>query len=135
VDRSAALPNVNEPVVLDVHQREWPVTEAEAIVCINVLHVAPWTTTQALFAGAARVLASGCVLYLYGPYRRGGCHTASSNERFDAELRAFDPKWGVRDLEDVQQAASSAGFALSEVTDMPANNLSVVFRKTASASG
>jgi hypothetical protein len=128
------LPNVNEPVPLDVHQSEWPVTEAEAIVCINVLHVAPWATTPALFAGAARVLTNGCLLYLYGPYRRGGCHTAPSNERFDAELRAFDPEWGVRDLDDVQRAASSAGFALCEVTDMPANNLSVVFRKTVSAS-
>jgi len=129
------LTNVREPVPLDVHQREWPVTEADAIICINVLHVAPWATTPALFAGAARVLASGGVLYLYGPYRRGGRHIAPSNERFDAELRAFDPQWGVRDLEDVQRAASSGGFALSEVTDMAANNLSVVFRKTVIASG
>jgi SAM-dependent methyltransferase len=131
--RQERLANVREPIVLDVQSLPWPVAAAEAIVCINVLHVAAWATTQALFEGAREVLRPGACLFLYGPYRRKGRHTASSNERFDAELRAFDPEWGVRDLERVTEVAALAGFARTEVVDMPANNLSVVFRKTTGA--
>ena len=131
--RQERLAKVREPIVLDVQSLPWPVAAAEAIVCINVLHVAAWATTQALFEGAREVLRPGACLFLYGPYRRKGRHTASSNERFDAELRAFDPEWGVRDLERVTEVAALAGFARTEVVDMPANNLSVVFRKTTGA--
>ena len=121
--------NVRDPIALDVREHPWPVEEADAIVCINVLHVAPWAATQHLFAGADEVLSRSGVVYLYGAYRRGGCHTAPSNERFDAELRSFDPQWGLRDVDEVQEAASRAGFALSELVEMPANNLSLVFRR------
>ena len=129
--RQEGLANVREPILLDLQKLPWPVAGAQAIVCINVLHVAPWATTRALFVGAREVLCSGACLFLYGPYRREGRHTAPSNERFDAELRAFDPEWGVRDLESVTEVATLAGFVRSEVVDMPANNLSLVFRRTA----
>jgi uncharacterized protein DUF938 len=97
-------------------------------VCINMIHIAPWAAAQALLTGAGDVLVDGGVLYLYGPYRRFGRHTAPSNAAFDAALRASDPDWGVRDLEAVVEFAATAGFELAEVVDMPANNLSVVLR-------
>jgi SAM-dependent methyltransferase len=122
------LVNVREPIALDIRKLPWPVEAADAIVCVNVLHVAPWATTQALFEGARDVLPRGGILFLYGPYRRGGRHTAPSNERFDAELRAYDPEWGVREVESVSETATAAGFRLAEVVGMPANNLSLVFR-------
>jgi SAM-dependent methyltransferase len=124
--RDEALPNIRAPIALDVHDRPWPVTHADAIVCINMIHVAPWESTLALFTGARSV--NPAVIFLYGPYRRFGAHTAQSNERFDASLRANDPAWGVRDLEEVERVAERNGFGLSEVIEMPANNFSVVFR-------
>ena len=129
--RQEGLANVREPILLDLRKLPWPVAAVEAIVCINVLHVAPWAATQALFHGARDVLRPGGCLFVYGPYRRDGRHTAPSNQRFDAELRAFDPEWGVRDLDDVTEVAALAGFARADVVDMPANNLSLVFRRTA----
>jgi len=123
------LGNVLAPIELDVCRPPWPIAQAEAVVCINMLHVAPWAATRALFAGADRILARDGVLFVYGPYRRFGGHTAPSNEAFDMQLRASDPDWGLRDIEAVVDLASEAGFALSEIIDMPANNLSVVFRK------
>jgi hypothetical protein len=105
------------------------VTRADAALCINMIHVAPWAATEALLTGASRILPGGGVLFLYGPYRRYGAHTAPSNAAFDAQLRAHDPAWGLRDLEEVVELAGAAGLALSEVVDMPANNLGVVFRK------
>jgi Protein of unknown function (DUF938) len=95
-------------------------------MCINMIHVAPWAATEALLTGARDVLIRGGALVLYGPYRRFGRHTAASNEAFDAQLRAIDPEWGLRDLEVVGDLAKTAGFALAEVVDMPANNFSVV---------
>lgn len=121
----ANVPNVRPPLVLDVTQ-PWPVERADAIVCINMLHIAPWEAGQALLRGAGRVLAPGGVLYLYGPYRRGGAHTAPSNAAFDDTLRAQDPRWGVRDLETVVATAAAAGLRHAETVEMPANNLSVV---------
>ena len=94
-----------------------------------MIHIAPWRACEGLFAGSAGVLGPGGVLFLYGPYRRCGAHTAPSNEAFDASLRARDPAWGVRDLEAVTALGDDAGFDLVEVAAMPANNLSVVFRK------
>lgn len=122
------LSSVLAPVAFDVQATPWPVEHAAAIVAINVIHVSPWTAALALIEGAARILPQGGVLFLYGPYRRDGRHTAPSNERFDAELRAFDPQWGVRDVEELAEAAGRAGFALAEIVEMPANNLSLVFR-------
>ncbi|MGH8682838.1 MAG: DUF938 domain-containing protein [Burkholderiales bacterium] len=122
------LGNVRTPVELDVFRRPWPVARADAVVCINMIHVAPWAATGALLEGAKEVLPEGGLLFLYGPYRRYGGHTAPSNEAFDAQLRARDPEWGLRDLETVVELAAAAGLALAEVVAMPANNFSVIFR-------
>jgi SAM-dependent methyltransferase len=124
--QAEALTNVRPPLAFDV-RRPWPVTHADAVVCLNMIHVAPWAAAQALIDGARDVLPPGGVLFLYGPYRRFGRHTAASNAAFDAQLRAIDPDWGVRDLEAV--AALAEGFGLNEIVEMPANNLCVVFEK------
>jgi SAM-dependent methyltransferase len=126
---ATGLPNVATPIELDVMQVPWPVAAADAIVCINMIHIAPWTAAEALFGGAGRILPRAGVLFLYGPYRRGGAHTAASNEAFDRDLRSRDPRWGVRDLEAVESLAGGEGFTLERVVPMPANNLSVVFRR------
>ena len=122
------LTNVRAPIALDVRQ-PWPLARADAVLCINMIHISPWEATLALIEGAGRVLPPGGVLFLYGPYRRFGRHTAASNAAFDASLRASDPEWGVRDLEAVEERAEAAGFRLKEIVEMPANNLSVVFQK------
>jgi len=127
--REARLANVEPPRDLDVLREPWPVDAADAIVCINMIHIAPWAATQALVPGAARRLPRGGVLYLYGPYRRKGHATAPSNEAFDADLRARDPSWGLRELETVQELCAAHGLTLDAVVPMPANNLSVVFRR------
>jgi SAM-dependent methyltransferase len=123
--------NVRAPVDLDVLRLPWPVAHADAVLCINMIHVAPWTATQALFEGARSVLPHGGVLFLSGPYRRFGRHTAASNEAFDTQLRASNAEWGLRDLEAVVALAESAGLRPSAVIDMPANNFSVVLRREA----
>jgi SAM-dependent methyltransferase len=128
--RVEELGNVEPPLALDVRLRPWPIDAADAIVCINVVHVSPWAATLALFDGVGEVLPSQGVLFLYGPYRRGGRHTAPSNEKFDADLRAHNPEWGLRDIDELAEVADRVGFALAEVVDMPANNFSLVFRKT-----
>jgi len=122
------LANVAAPIPLDVQRLPWPVAAADALLCINLIHIAPWGAAEALVEGARRVLAPGGVLFLYGPYRRDGAHTAPSNEHFDASLRAQDPRWGVRDMEAVVALAAGAGFAHAETVAMPANNFSLVFR-------
>jgi hypothetical protein len=121
--------NVTAPADLNAAARAWPVTHADAIVCINMIHISPWAATLGLLAGAARTLPTAAPLYLYGPYLRNGRHTAPSNEDFDRSLRAQNPEWGVRDLDEVREAAAQAGLTLAEVIEMPANNLSVVFRR------
>lgn len=126
---SGGLANVRAPIELDVCQLPWPVARADALLCINMIHIAPWAATEALFTGAGAVLAQGAVLLLYGPYRRFGRHTAPSNEVFDAQLRARDPAWGVRDLEVVLELAVEHGLELAELVEMPANNLSVVLHR------
>ncbi|NLF53539.1 MAG: DUF938 domain-containing protein [Thauera phenolivorans] len=125
----AGLANVAPPVLLDVLAPTWPLAAAGALVCINVIHYSPWECTPALFEGAARLLPAGAPIYAYGPYRRGGAHTAPSNEAFDAWLKQIDPRFGVRDLETVADTAAACGFRLDEVTAMPANNFSLVFRR------
>ena len=126
---AATVENVADPVALDVESWPWPVTRADAILNINLIHIAPWSAAVALFQGAARVLPAGGVLFMYGPFKRGGVHTAESNQRFDQRLRGEDPRWGVRDLEAVQAVAAEAGFEPPEIVAMPANNLSLVFRR------
>ncbi|HYS64349.1 MAG TPA: DUF938 domain-containing protein [Paraburkholderia sp.] len=123
------LANVRAPLALDVHQPDWGVDALDAVVCINMIHISPWSAAQALFAGAGRRLVDGGVLYLYGPYKRGGAHTSPSNDAFDRQLRSRDPAWGVRDMEAVIALGASAGLVCDEPIAMPANNFSLVFRK------
>jgi hypothetical protein len=123
------LPNVLPACRLDV-ERTWPPFEPfDALICINMIHIAPWSATDALFAGAARVLHRQAPLVLYGPFRIDGEHTAESNRAFDAWLQERDPRSGVRDLASVTREADRHGFAREQVVSMPANNLSVVFRR------
>lgn len=124
----SGLSNLRAPLELDVTAR-WPLERADAVVCINLIHIAPWEACEGLMAGAARILPRGGPLYLYGPYFVQGRPTAPSNEAFDQSLRMQDPSWGVRRLGDVEAAAGRAGFVLEETVDMPANNFSVVFRR------
>jgi SAM-dependent methyltransferase len=120
--------NVRPPVLIDVTAPQWPLARADAILCINMIHISPWRATEGLMAGAQRILPADGLLFLYGPYKVGGRHTADSNAAFDASLRAQDPDWGVRDLGDVTALAARHGFAFDDTVAMPANNLSVLFR-------
>lgn len=124
----SGLANIRPALDFDVTRRPWPFVNAVAILCINMVHISPWRATEALMTGAARHLARSGILYLYGPYKRGGAHTAPSNAAFDESLRQRNPEWGVRDLEVVADLAAAAGFSEPAVTPMPANNLSLVFR-------
>ena len=123
--------NVNQPIDLDVTELPWPLQAADAVVAINMIHVAPWSATVALFEGAKSLLSSQDVLFLYGPYRRFGSHTSPSNAQFDLDLRTHNPEWGLRDMEAVSDVAAGAGFVLAETVPMPANNFSLVFRRRA----
>jgi SAM-dependent methyltransferase len=129
--RAAGLGNIRPTLALDAAAAEtWPVERADAVLCINMIHIAPWAAALGLVRGAARLLPPGGPLVLYGPFRRGGTHTAPSNAAFDAGLRAQDPAWGVRDLEAVAAAAAAAGFDPAPVIEaMPANNLTLVLRR------
>ncbi|SDL17151.1 Protein of unknown function [Modicisalibacter muralis] len=120
-------PNLRAPLALDVTRRPWPSVDYDALVCINMLHIAPWEAAEALFAEAQRLPVGG-VLYLYGPFKREGSHTAPSNAAFDADLRRRDARWGIRDLETVESLGQSHGLTLERVVEMPANNLSLVFK-------
>ncbi|HEX2117178.1 MAG TPA: DUF938 domain-containing protein [Alphaproteobacteria bacterium] len=128
------LPNVRPALTLDVLSQPWPVQRADAILCINMIHISPWPATVALMRGAARLLPRGGVLYLYGPYRRRDRAPVPSNEAFDADLRRRNPEWGVRDLEAVAETAERHGLRVRETVDMPANNLSVIVTPLASLS-
>lgn len=125
----AGLANVAAPLALDVTVTPWPPARADAIVCINLLHISPWAATEALMAGAARVLPAGGRLLVYGPFRVDGAHTAESNARFDAALRARDPSWGVRDSAEVAACAQAHGLALVDTRALPANNRMLVFER------
>ena len=126
---SAGLANVAPALALDATSPTWPVERAEIVICVNMIHVAPWAATIGLMRGAARVLTPDGTLFVYGPFRRGGKHTAPSNAAFDESLRARDPAWGVRDLEAVIKLARANGFEAPEIHEMPANNLSLAFRR------
>ena len=129
--RSASgLGNVEAPRRLDVLDPAWDLgAEFDAVICINMIHISAPETTPALFAGARRVLRleGPALLVLYGPFREAGAHTAPSNAAFDAWLRSRDPRWGVRDLDDVRAIAAASGFAPRHVARLPANNLLVAF--------
>ena len=126
----AAMPNIAPPLPLDASAAAWPLGHADAVLCINMVHISPWGATLGLFAGAARLLASGAPLILYGPYIEPGVPTADSNLAFDVSLRTRDPAWGLRRLDDVKAAAAQAGLAIAARRAMPANNLMLLFRRT-----
>ena len=126
---ASRLSNLLTPFVLDVSAPQWPIDHADAIVAINMVHISPWRATQGLISGAGRVLPPGGVLYLYGAYQENGTHTCPSNGAFDEDLRRRNPEWGVRSLEDVIELARAYGLELVERISMPANNLSLIFRR------
>ena len=125
--------NLHPPLDIDAISSSWSIEKEQislnAIVNINMIHITPWQACLGLMAGANRILATGGILYLYGPYKRNGHHTAPSNEMFDRSLRSRDSRWGVRNLEDVVAVAETEDLELQEVVTMPANNLSVIFQK------
>jgi len=127
-DASGAA-NILRPLVLDVAAHPWPIDRAAAVLCINMIHISPWSACQMLLKGAGALLAEGGVLYLYGPYKRRGRHTAPTNAAFDASLRQQNPAWGLRAVEDVESEARQYGLRLEEIVDMPANNFSLILRK------
>ncbi|MGU3667252.1 DUF938 domain-containing protein [Methylobacterium sp. A49B] len=129
--RRSGLANLRPPLDLDASATRWPVGPVDAIVCINMIHIAPWSAAQGLMAGAGRALAGGSLLYLYGPFREDGRHSADSNAAFDDALRARDARWGVRDRVTVSVEADRHGLTLERRIAMPANNLSLIYRRTA----
>ncbi len=122
------LPNLSPALRLDV-TADFPLEVADAVYNANMIHISPWETTLGLFRGAARILAPGAPLVTYGPYSVSGKHVSRSNAEFDASLRARDPSFGVRDVTDVRAVAETHGFALEEQVEMPANNLTLIWRR------
>lgn len=127
--RHLGLTNIEPALKLDVTQSVSPSIRADVVICINMIHIAPWSATVGLMRNAAIVLPSGGLLYLYGPYRWNGEHTAPSNAAFDADLKARNPAWGVRDLEAVAALAADHGFSAPNIEAMPANNLSLFLKR------
>ncbi len=125
----AGLASVRPALQLDARDWPWPLRQVDAIVCINMIHIAPWTACLGLMRGAGELLQPGSPLYLYGPMKIDGRCTTPSNEAFDESLRARDPAWGVRDLEAVAEAGRACGLELAQVLAMPANNFSLVLRR------
>ena len=123
------MANVLPPIALDAAEADWPVAAADAILCVNMVHISPWKATLGLMAGAGQLLAPGAPLILYGPYRQRGVPTAESNEAFDVSLNTRNPAWGLRHVEEVSAAAAARGLLLDRIVTMPANNLSLVFRR------
>jgi SAM-dependent methyltransferase len=134
--RHAALPNVQVPHQIDLSE-SWSAQGLPdrfvAMLCINVLHIAPWRVAEGLLAGAGRLLQPDGRLFVYGPFMRGGRHTADSNAAFDAGLRRDNPDWGVRDTDDLDALARQNGLRIAEAVPMPANNFVLVFGRLASA--
>jgi len=134
----AGLPNVRPPLRIDLSDPAWCKEMSDgsgpskllAVLCANVIHIAPWRVAEGLFAGAGRYLRSDGRFFLYGPFKRDGQHTALSNAVFDTSLRESNPEWGVRDIADVEQLASRNGLALREIVNMPANNLILVLGRS-----
>lgn len=127
---AANLPNLHPPLALDVLDPEtWPEESLQAVVCINMIHISPWTATEGLMVLAGSRLAAGGLLVLYGPYREAEVPLAPSNAAFDESLRTRDPAWGLRDRDVVAAAAKAEGLALTRRIEMPANNLILLFRR------
>ena len=126
----AGLANITQPLALDASADDWPIGHADAILCINMVHISPWAATLGLLAGATRLLPSAAPLILYGPYVEPDVPTADSNLAFDSSLRARDPAWGLRRTDDVKAVAAAAGLTFAERRAMPANNLMLLFRRT-----
>lgn len=129
---ASGLETIRAPIDLDVRLPAWPEIPAQvdAIVSINMIHIAPWPATLGLFAGAARHLPQGKPLFLYGPFMRDGAHTAPSNAEFDRSLKSRNPEWGVRDIADLKRIGTENGLELMQTFEMPANNLSLVFKRS-----
>ncbi len=127
VERANLLP----PIELDVRSPRWPVARADALICINMIHISPWESTEALFRSAADLLAAGSPLITYGPYRLHGEHTAPSNAAFDQSLRSRNARWGIRDIDELTELAGRIGFTLQERVDMPANNMTLIWTRVA----
>jgi hypothetical protein len=130
------IANVRAPQRIDLTDPAWTSSiggassvQLTAMLCINVLHISPWSVTQNLIAGAGRLLGDGGRLFVYGPFKRDGEHTAPSNAAFDDSLRAENPAWGVRDIADLDLLAQSAGLTAAEIAPMPANNLVLAFTR------
>ena len=124
------LTKTPEPLYLDTRNRPWPIQSADAVLCINMIHISPWESCISLFDEASTILSREGVVYLYGPFTIGGKHISPSNIAFDESLKSQDTGWGVRDLNEVSAVARQHGFRLSAKLAMPANNLSVIFRRT-----
>ena len=127
--RSARRLDVSDPAWGDAMKGEDGRGELLAVFCANVIHIAPWQVAEGLIAGAGRALRHGGMLFLYGPFKRGGKHMADSNVAFDASLRQRNREWGVRDVDDVEKLADRAGLSLIDIAEMPANNLTLVLRR------
>ncbi|HEX8526718.1 DUF938 domain-containing protein [Allosphingosinicella sp.] len=125
----SGAPNLLPAVLLDAATETWPIGRADALLCINMVHISPWAATVGLMRGAGRLLRPGAPLILYGPYRRAGVPTAQSNEAFDESLRGRNPEWGLRSLEDVAAEAEANGLRFERLLEMPANNLTLLFRR------
>jgi hypothetical protein len=125
----AGVPNVAPPLMLDASDDKWPVVGVAGMLCINMVHISPWAATVGLMRNAARLLPAGGLLYLYGPFVQAGVETAASNVAFDHSLRTRNADWGLRDVADVVALAAEWGMSLSRSVAMPANNLSLIFRK------
>lgn len=128
------LANIRPPLALDAAAADWPVGKVDAVVCINMIHISPWEATEGLMRGAAARLPADGLLFAYGAYRQEGVPTAPSNEAFDGYLKNLDPRFGLRDLGEVARCAARHGLALARVEEMPANNLSLIFRKVMAVS-
>jgi cyclopropane fatty-acyl-phospholipid synthase-like methyltransferase len=128
---SSGVTNVRQSLNIDASRSDWPILEADAIICINMIHIAPWSATAGLFAGAARILTSGGVLYTYGPYSRGGAHTSEGNARFDADLRQQNTDWGIRSIEALTDLAMANDLSAPQIVPMPSNNFSLIFKRRA----
>ena len=129
---ASGLPNLRMPIVIDAGAEGWPVGHADAVLNINMAHISPWTASLGLIAGAARLLPPNGPLILYGPWLKDDIETAPSNLAFDADLKARDPEWGLRRVEDFAAAASAKGICFVDFRQMPANNLMVLFRRSGS---
>jgi hypothetical protein len=127
--RSPQRIDLSDPTWCDAMKGEGGPGQLLAVFCANVIHIAPWRIAEGLVAGAGRYLGAGGMLFLYGPFKRGGMHTAASNEAFDASLRRANPEWGVRDVEAVEKMAADVSLTLIEIAEMPANNFTLVFRR------